>query len=829
MLTSRASEINLFRHMKADVKESDINKMKSVYYDVRKVTLKSLRGLSKLPSYACVYVGKYRDVRFGDDKIVKTGFGDILYTKDTSKISEFRNELSQISNIYDKTSNFRHNFSCKQLEKLQRCRLSFKKLIENGSTFSRPINMHFEFLSLLQKDSFSASLMKLVTTAVNIIISHCKNTSKYVIIDDVIRSLLSEVDDILFVASYESFSVSQHVTNFHGMSTFGGARGWTDDDIYTSITDWVSGIREYGTKEASDFKNAFYDSKISEWCRRRPKEKMLSFDEFCTDPMRWATSGGAPKVSLGGEEVRSKWAWALDKLKTTSDLYGASLKERKTASVALKEEKKTRTVITTPMASYLRQCYMLYVLGTPEINSTMHDSTLTEYLARSNSKYYMSIDASKFDHTVSKSEIMYIFALIKKYEPSLSDLIDEELKDMDSLHISWNDRTWKYENGLLSGWRFTSLIGSLRTCALSAYIQSKTNIKFDYITQGDDIIIFSQRDLDKDAVLRNCEDFGILTNKSKTTNGPFGEFLKYRYSQKFVSGYCCRNIRSIFYANPWLDASIDVKPSDISSKWFNYISRLCMCRNSYFGFETLNWIIKNRIAKDVFSWMGRQVKFTDVLDCLKTPTTMGGMAPVEILDYGDVVKSESITVMKERDIPGDLKFYSAFVGLKNDRIRLEKKFIKKTSSTSIAYATKYVLRDIYSNTSYERMKHEKNTNIFRSILETILRGRSVPIIPVIARHCIGEFTYLDKFYPRYLRKTHNWYERLKMLMSNEDIGAPYSMFGSLRYDGYKTRYIKMMTSRFFDAQRTLTAESARYVGAFAIHLYQHTQVVLNTP
>lgn len=55
-------------------------------------------------------------------------------------------------------------------------------------------------------------------------------------------------------------------------------------------------------------------------------------------------------------EGRNKWFWAISGLESGKKLYEVSLQEGNDAQVALKEEVKTRCVITTPQSSYLRQC-----------------------------------------------------------------------------------------------------------------------------------------------------------------------------------------------------------------------------------------------------------------------------------------------------------------------------------------------------------------------------------------------------------------------------------------------------------------------------------------
>lgn len=776
-------------------------------------------------------VGKYRNVKYSEkDSIRSTNYGDILYTSNTQLISNFRTQLKQYNTYYDTNTRYRHNFQSEQLEKLQRCRMNINSNtgIKPGSTFTKPLNMHLGYVKKLQNDIFTSKFISTIVKTINIIIEFVGKSSLYVVIDDIIRKYLSEIDDITFSASYKSQAISQVITNLHGLSTTGGPRGWIESDIIKSIDDWISKNHETGDDKGKRYANEFFEKTIREWSKTRNTSKVLSFEEFCTDPMRWATSGGAPKVKIGDENIRSKWAWALDTLKHTKDVVNAAKQLTNTARVALKEEKKTRTVITTPLLSYLRQCYILYVLGKPPLNSTVADKTLVEYLARSNCKYYMSVDASQFDHNITKDQILHFFRLIQKYCPELSDMVEEEIEHINNLRITWNEHEWKYNNGLLSGWRITSIFGSMYTCGLAEYVKEQIRIPFNYITQGDDIIFFTNTKMDPEDVVSCCESYGIRTNVEKTHFGEFGEFLKYRYSQDYVSGYSARNVRSLFLANPWLDVSIDVDPQALAGRWASYFARLMMTSNKCFSENDEN-ATNNMIAKDIYSWLGRTIPMNKIKEAMKTPTSLGGLAPTEKVELKDILSCTSITTVKDEKVPGDVKFMNLFVGLKSSKVRVEKRTI--TSKHLIDYALSYrkMMNGVFGNTEYIEIRHEDDTNIFRSILETVLRGRHVPVMSKIATHLTGNYTLLDKYYPRYLKKTSNWYERLKMLMQGGDIGAPLTMFGSLRYNGNISRRIHRYTSIYMNGLRAVTANSSNIMGGFAFTVLKNCITLLNTP
>lgn len=826
----------IFKHMIYDEKNQDHDTLKELMREVHKVTsnymAKTAEQLRNMTIMSNNFTGKYRLVKYSEvEKVVKTNFGLVYYTSDTQKISAFRSELNRLNEYYDSNTTYRHNFQAEQLIKLQRCRMNINSEVgvQAGTVFTKPLNMHLGYVLKLQTDAYTKCFVSTIVKTVNKLIKVFSNTDAYVILDDIIRKYLSLIDDLTFGASYDSQRVSQCVTNLHGLSTMGGPRGWVDADIIELIDDWISADHNIGDEEGRTYAQWFMKTKVHEWAKNVHLKNgtKMSFEEFCTDPMRWATSGGAPKVNVGDEKVRSKWAWALDTLKTTTDVISEASQQTNFARVALKEEKKTRTVITTPLSSYLRQCYVLYVLGDPPIKSTIADRSLVEYLARSNCKYYMSVDASRFDHNITKKQVLSFFDELRQAVPQLHDIITEEMHHINNLKVTWNGKEWDYNNGLLSGWRITSIFGSMYTCGLAEYVRYKTGDNFNYITQGDDIIFFTNMTLDPKQVVTCCESYGIETNEEKTHFGEFGEFLKYRYSSDYISGYSARNVRSLFIANPWLDTSIDVDPQALSARWTSYFGRLMMsCNMSFSAHDEKKRI--DMMARDIYSWLGRNIPLHAVRDSLSTPTSLGGLGATEQTPLGKIIQCTSITTITEEKVPGDIKFMNLFIGLKSKRVRVERKTIKSKHLVDYALSYRKMMNGVFANTEYERLRYDDDTNIFRSIIETVLRGRSVPIMNHISKHLLGKYTLLDKFYPRYLKKTSNWYERIKMLMQSDGVGSPLTLFGSLRYNGYVSRLIHKYTSIYMNGLRSVTANSANIMGGFAFTVLRNHISLLNT-
>lgn len=195
----------------------------------------------------------------------------------------------------------------------------------------------------------------------------------------------------------------------------GGRAPYTEQQIYDDIDSWVGEVKGK-IDDNRDYILDRLDHYMNTWPRHDSNMEHLSFGSFCYDLQRWATSGGAPKVEYENEKYRTKWMWGFVNGKydtlTPKDMssfeerglkmYSVALKSGNVCNVALKEEAaKTREIITTPMASYLRQSYLLYRWGKPRhLDSPIASSA---WLSKFNStlySWYGAIDGDRFDHTV---------------------------------------------------------------------------------------------------------------------------------------------------------------------------------------------------------------------------------------------------------------------------------------------------------------------------------------------------------------------------------------------------------------------------------------------
>lgn len=95
-----------------------------------------------------------------------------------------------------------------------------------------------------------------------------------------------------------------------------------------------------------------------------------------------------------------------------------------------------------------------------------------------------------------------------------------------------------------------------------------------YIVQGDDILYSSTHDtVDSVDYIRGL---GVRTHISKCLIGSEGDFLRAIYTQEGCKTHHMQSLRSIFYANPWIEKHTFKGLIEISQNWLIIESRFSL-------------------------------------------------------------------------------------------------------------------------------------------------------------------------------------------------------------------------------------------------------------
>lgn len=642
-------------------------------------------------------------------------------------------------------------------------------------------------------------------------------------IDDLIRKILSSVDNFCYNRMYHSSDLgfSNEAVMLYGLKTLGGPRGWRRSEVVEDVRVWVN-------VQSDNVMTVFEQQKIkhwiSLWCLNGVKDKM-TFEEYQTDATKWATSGGAPPVVFRGETIRSKWAWAFTTLKHTREVYMHAKKTSENiARVALKEEVKTRAVITTPMDCYLRQSYILYMLGKYTfLKSTLSDPKKVELLVSGKYRYYTCIDAKQFDHCMSKAFIISFWTLLRENITDelrsfgLVNLINDEIDHINNLRVEIFGDFMEYRNGLLSGWRMTSFLGSLKSALVCELIISTYRLYADYIVQGDDIIIVSNVKLPINGIIELCAELGVKTDATKTTSGKSGEFLKYNYNSERSCGYPTRAIRSIFYANPWIDSSIKTSPQEVVTSWHTYISRMMVSSNSAVDYLPL----EDAMVDDVTGWLNN-IRKRDIKDALSTPQNVGGLGVIEACD-----NINQLTIIKKKEMTtpalGEDKFFGLFGIAKKAGSVFE--VVRHTYQDSmVKHQISHIL---YSFQHIDSIIRDESSNVMLTLFDIVLRHVKSSEMVQMMKNCVG---HIDKAFnrenlPYQFRKSRRWYELIQKLVLPEKSGNPQSYFTSPRLDSKTMSVIKSRVNSVVSHIRTMTNSYRQLVNRYVLSMFLETNSI----
>lgn len=511
------------------------------------------------------------------------------------------------------------------------------------SAFTSGLYLHYNLTLKSGQKNIAATLLKvysLLERRFKWLFSQMPGKVNRTVYDDFLRKHLKRISKWAFPLV---FSAGPAYCFLMHLDMLGSKSPWTKEMVESDIEKWTSGLNPGNL----DLLSPYIDNIFQQWGYDANPNNFLRFKDFCNDPMRWGTSGGAKKANIQGETYRSKWAWAFSRMMHKSgafkkpgeyDLYESALQEPEECKVALKEEeKKTREIITTPMASYLRQSYLAYRWNRLPGDSPISNPEWLGHFQSTEYSWYGCADAERFDHSVSKDMVKYIIKKLGEIDDETAWVAQQELDSIDRLIISWNGKEWPYKGGLLSGWRITSMVGTIVSMSIGRYIIEKNNIiGAKAVGMGDDIILASPRfGIDKDDLYTSYADTGFNINLLKTISGPIGEFLRQVYSPRGVIGYPASAMGAVLYAPPWLDRYSLGREQEISKNWLTLYSRYlphsldnCALTSSIRELIKLDVLQHFKVSGDLEKW-------------LDTPIPAGGGGVIEWSRPSDWSRIES--------------------------------------------------------------------------------------------------------------------------------------------------------------------------------------------
>nr|QXT57907.1 hypothetical protein [Cane toad associated toti-like virus 3] len=533
---------------------------------------------------------------------------------------------------------------------------------------------------------------------------------------------------------------------FVGLERASPARVWTKPALIDDLKNWLAPEKTWAADPiVKKWVIKTVNGMFYHWTKGMAMDgrQNLSFVEFCNDPLRWATAGGGPAVVWDGVRHRTKWAWAMYHLERGNDIYSQALKLPNIAHCALKEEPtKTRLVITTPMASYLRQSYVMYLFGTPEFRSPLHSNRELHDLSRRIYGCYESIDAKAFDHQIP---LWFIQLIVNKLFQSVGmyELLRDEQEHIRGLTVELFGVNYPYKGGLLSGWRLTSFIGTLASELICRWMD--TTQPASYVVQGDDILRYSDQWLDAQ-FLDMLDWFGLAYDKQASMPSRGGYFLQRYYGGHYSTMSPARALRSIFYASPWIERQQFVNPSSLANVWLQFCSRI-PCR------VARNWVLR-QAAYDMCRWArwpGWSVR--KWFDLLTTDQGLGGLGTVDTH-----IEREILPQITEHEVSATVT--------RGDWKRLFSYFVPSRSSTARGLQVFYRYR----------VMDVPNPIKMRSVpivpMEWFQRSNQTAVCLGVMRHGVAALpSDVYRQLPHWLRR-QPWFRVLDWILKPKDVAAP---------------------------------------------------------
>lgn len=527
--------------------------------------------------------------------------------------------------------------------------------VPNATDSAWPLYLYYRSLFSAGQTQVAAELLKFLRHSAKL----WRRSYYYVLpdaafyADDHFRKLLKDLSAFAYPLIFSHGPAWMLLTHLHALNA---KSPYTVEQVQKDVDNWVSNTHidtgEEKKLDETSTKHAF-DEVFSQW-PIRPLSESMTFKDFCNDPMRWGTSGGAPPVSMYGKnKIKSKWAWGLKQVAKDDEtdllppeecrVYEAALKCDPVATIALKEEaQKTREIITTPMDSYLRQSYLLFRRGPVPLPSPISSPHWLPSFEQVNPAWYGCIDGERFDHSVPFSVIKDIIMRLGGNDPETAQVARDEVCSLEKLKLQWRGMTWDYKGGLLSGWRLTSLMGSLVSYAAGYHI--KRSLKMMGAIQvgvmGDDIVLTSNiKSTPSEKLVDAYNNYGLKANLKKTVSGPQGEFLRKVRSPGGSWAFPSLDMKTVTHAAPWISNTQFSFEEECATAWHIFLSRMLPHSREPLTMEAF---VRKHTIHDLTCRFGSNVPWDD---WLSTPMSAGGGGYMESSD-----PKRWVTINKKKDV-----------------------------------------------------------------------------------------------------------------------------------------------------------------------------------
>lgn len=306
-------------------------------------------------------------------------------------------------------------------------------------------------------------------------------------------------------------------------------------------------------------------------------------DSFLMNGDVWSTNGSGFEPEYGKVYVeneskgrtmpvhKNKWAvmWNTSKYKLKKLMFK---KRKQVCKAVMKSEPgKVRAVISSDLSLYLKMAYLSTVIDSMfrrRTDTTLYmnkdeRNNLWQKMAK-NGHWRMPLDQSEFDRNATMRQVKITIEEIRDFvldaydDATVRELFDLVLYAIDGGYVIIDDEKILIENGLLSGWRWTAMLGTMINLTeldlACEWVSSNSNesvLLNDFNAQGDDDWMDLMRYKDGVMLWLAYSSFNLSVNPGKFfLSRTRDEYLRRVMDGDKVTGYPARSIASLLFRNP---------------------------------------------------------------------------------------------------------------------------------------------------------------------------------------------------------------------------------------------------------------------------------------
>ena len=364
-------------------------------------------------------------------------------------------------------------------------------------------------------------------------------------------------------------------------------------------------------------------------------EQGQKIDDWLLDTDKWVTGGASTESGIkGARKTKSSTVAAHDQQWLKAQLYDKS--DVKYKMLIKRERTKLRNLVTAPFSLHMQMSFLGEKL---EEHLWKHIPTSLEknfgignwmgWQQEMNKNIFMPIDQSKFDHIPSGRVLEKIFSLIVEACVNAGDIERAEigkilLSRLKRGNIEFNGRIWRHLRGILSGWRWTTVIGTVLNAGMYLGLCYKFGLpiasKRNTAHQGDDLLAaVASWDAAAVTVKKYMDIFPVNPSKFflDKNRAEYLRLVLFRegHSKWRRRGYPARAFMSLLYANAW--SSGTKTASSLVAGWSKFAGRLNDGTKAY-------W----HCIRDLCGLL--RCSKSDAIAVISTPKTNGGLGYIGV-------------------------------------------------------------------------------------------------------------------------------------------------------------------------------------------------------